>query len=201
MFSGKVVLITGASSGIGAATAVHFAKLGAKLSLTGRNERNLRGVASECAKLAEETPHLITGDLTSESFIEEVLESTLNHFGKLDVLVNAAGVSEFGSIENTSLEQFDRVFSINVKAVLKLTMLAIPALTEAKGNVVNICSSTGICSFPGALVYSMSKSAIDKFTKCVAMELAPKQVLNVPNYVFYLFVLVMLGTLLNLEAT
>lgn len=176
MFSGKVVLITGASSGIGAATAVHFAKLGAKLSLTGRNEQNLREVAAECVKLGEEIPHLIVGDLTIESFIKEVLESTLNHFGKLDVLVNAAGVSEPGSIEDTSLEQFDRVFSINVKAVLQLTKLATPALIEAKGNVVNICSSTAICSYPGTLVYSMSKSAVDKFTKCVARELAPKQV-------------------------
>ncbi|XP_054285723.1 3-oxoacyl-[acyl-carrier-protein] reductase FabG-like [Macrosteles quadrilineatus] len=176
MFAGKVVLITGASSGIGAATALHFAKSGAFLSLTGRNQENLQKVASECEKVSKNKPFMIIGDLSNESDTKNILESTVKHYDKLDVLVNNAGVLEFGSIENTSLEQYDRVFNTNVKAIYHLTMLAVPHLTKTKGTIVNVSSVNGVRSFPGLLAYNMSKSAVDQFTKCVALELAPKQV-------------------------
>lgn len=105
-FLGKVVLITGASSGIGAATAIHLSNLGASLSLTGRNLDNLQNVADKCDK--ERKPFLITGELTNEDDTKNILESTIKHFGKLDVLINNAGTIERGSIENTSLDQYDR---------------------------------------------------------------------------------------------
>lgn len=105
-FAGKVVLITGASSGIGAATAVHLSRLGASLSMTGRNLENLKNVAEKCTGTPK--PFLVTGELTNENDTKNILESTIKHYGKLDVLINNAGVLESGSIENTSLEQFDR---------------------------------------------------------------------------------------------
>lgn len=176
MFTGKVVLITGASSGIGAATAIQFAKSGAKLSLTGRNKENLLKTVSECEKVSGDKPFITLGDISVESNTENVLKSTVDHFGQLDVLVNVAGMMEIGSIENTSVEQFDRVFNVNVRAVYHLTMLAVPHLVRTRGNIVNICSLTGVRSFPGALSYGMSKAAVDQFTKCVALELANKQV-------------------------
>lgn len=104
-FLGKVVLITGASSGIGAATAIHLSQLGASLSLTGRNSENLQKIADQCKDCK---PFLITGELTNESDTKNILESTIKHFGKLDVLINNAGTIERGSIENTTLEQYDR---------------------------------------------------------------------------------------------
>lgn len=104
-FAGKVVLITGASSGIGAGTALHLSKLGASLSLAGRNLQNLQNVADQCK---EPKPLLVTGDLTDESATKKILEDTIKHYGKLDVLVNNAGIIEAGTIENTSLEQYDR---------------------------------------------------------------------------------------------
>lgn len=105
--AGKVVLITGASSGIGAATAIHLSSLGALVSLTGRNIENLKKVSDQCKG---PKPFIVTGELTNETDTENILQSTINHYGKLNVLVNNAGTLESGSIENTSLEQFDRYF-------------------------------------------------------------------------------------------
>lgn len=104
-FAGKVILITGASSGIGAATAVHFSQLGASLLLTGRNIDNLNVVAEKCIP---NKPFIVTGELTNETDVKNIVESTIKHYGRLDVLVNNAGILESGSIENTSLEQYDR---------------------------------------------------------------------------------------------
>ena len=176
-FTGKVVLITGASSGIGAATAVHLSRLGASLSLTGRNDDNLKKVAGQClVSGTQPKPFLITGDLTNEADTQQILDLTVKHFGKLDVLVNNAGILEAGSIESTSLEQFDRLFNTNVRSLYHLTMLAVPYLIETKGNVVNVSSVNGMRSFPGVLAYCMSKAAVDQFTRCVALDLAPKKV-------------------------
>ena len=176
-FRGKVVLVTGASSGIGAATAVHFSRLGASLSLTGRNADNLNKVAEQCETSSDQPkPFLIIGDVTNETDTKHILESTIKHFGKLDVLINNAGILEAGSIENTSLEQYDKMFKTNVRSIYHLTMLAVPHLIKTKGNIVNISSVNGMRSFPGVLAYCMSKAAVDQFTKCVALDLAPKQV-------------------------
>ncbi|KAJ8686375.1 hypothetical protein QAD02_022169 [Eretmocerus hayati] len=172
-FVGKVVLITGASSGIGAATAIHLSQLGASLSLHGRNVQNLQKVVDQCK---EPKPHVVTGEITNEADVRKILESTLSKYGKLDVLVNNAGTLESGSIENTSLEQYDRVFNINVRSIYHLTMLAVPHLIKTKGNIVNVSSVTGTRAFPGVLSYCMSKAAIDQLTRCVALELAVKQV-------------------------
>ncbi|KAK7089320.1 3-oxoacyl-[acyl-carrier-protein] reductase FabG-like isoform X1 [Littorina saxatilis] len=181
--TGKVALITGASSGIGAATAVLFSKLGASVALTGRKSENLQQVGSQCEQAVGKKvqagnckPLLLVGDLSKEEDTKLVLDETIKQYGKLNILVNCAGVIEFGSIENTSLEQYDRVFNINVRSIYHLTMLAVPHLVETKGSIVNVSSVNGIRSFPGVLAYNMSKSAIDQFTRCVALELAPKQV-------------------------
>ncbi|XP_046999445.1 3-oxoacyl-[acyl-carrier-protein] reductase FabG-like isoform X1 [Schistocerca americana] len=176
-FSGKVVLITGASSGIGAATAIHLSRLGASLSLTGRNEENLKKVAKSCEVLPEHPqPFLQTGDITNENDTKNIVEATLKHYGKLDVLVNNAGIIETGSIENTSLDQYDRIFNTNVRSMYHITMLAVPHLIKTKGSIVNVSSVNGIRSFPGVLAYNMSKAAVDQFTRCIALELAAKQV-------------------------
>ncbi|KAH9504689.1 hypothetical protein Btru_062583 [Bulinus truncatus] len=174
--SGKVALITGASSGIGAATAVLFAKLGASLALTGRKEENLIQVGEQCARNSNQKPLLIVADLCNESDVKRIVDETIKQYGKLHILVNDAGTLETGSIETTSMEQFDRVFNVNVRGLYQLTMLCTPYLVASKGNIVNVSSVNGIRSFPGVLAYNMSKAAVDQFTRCVALELAPKQV-------------------------
>lgn len=172
-FAGKVVLVTGASSGIGARTAQKFAQLGACLSLTGRKLENLEKVASEC----EGQKHfVVAGNITSEVDTKRILDETIKKYGRLDILVNNAGIIETGTIENTSMEQYDRVMNTNIRAIYYLTMLAVPHLIKTEGSIVNVSSVNGIRSFPGVLAYNLSKAAVDQFTRCVALELAPKKV-------------------------
>ncbi|XP_034115472.1 uncharacterized oxidoreductase TM_0325-like [Drosophila albomicans] len=174
-FAGKVVLITGASSGIGAATAVKLAKFGACLALNGRNVENLKKVEDQCRQIGS-APAVVVGDISKEDDADRVWRETLEKYGKLDVLVNNAGILESGSIENTSLEQYDRVMNTNLRAIYHLTMLATPELIKTKGNIVNVSSVNGIRSFPGVLAYNISKMGVDQLTRCVALELAAKGV-------------------------
>lgn len=172
-FLGKVVLITGSSSGIGAATAHRLAKQGAALALSGRNVDNLNAVAKD---VGADKAFIVAGDVTKEADTENILKKTIEKYGKLDVLINNAGILETGSIENTSLEQFDRLMNTNVRSIYHLTMLAVPHLIKTQGNIVNVSSVNGIRSFPGVLAYNLSKTAVDQFTRCVALELAAKKV-------------------------
>ncbi|KAM8865434.1 3-oxoacyl-[acyl-carrier-protein] reductase FabG [Synchiropus picturatus] len=173
---GKVSLITGASSGIGAGTSLLFAKLGALLALNGRDVDNLSRVARQCVEAGAAQPLLLPGDLTDEECVKKMVEQVIAHFGRLDVLINSAGILMMGSIETTDLAQYDRVMNINVRSVFHLTHLCVPHLIKTKGSIVNVSSVNGQRSFPGVLAYCMSKSAIDQLTRCTALELASKQV-------------------------
>merc|ERR1711872_608494 len=173
--AGKVAVITGASSGIGAATAKLFAQRGASLVLTGRNQENLEKVASACAGAAGK-PLTIIANLDKEKEVENIVKETVDKMGSLDILVNNAGILEMGTIENSSLEQYDKIMNTNVRAIYQLTMLAVPHLVKTQGCIVNVSSVNGLRSFPGVLAYNISKSALDQFTRCVALELAPKKV-------------------------
>lgn len=175
-FTGKVIIVTGSSSGIGAATAVHFAELGAQLTLVGRNADNLQITANKIHDIKGQHPLIVQADMTNEDDIKRIVSETVEKYGRIDVLVNNAGILETGTIENTSLEQYDRVMNTNVRAVYQLTMLAVPELIKSKGSIVNVSSVNGIRSFPGVLAYNVSKAAIDQFTRCVALELALKGV-------------------------
>jgi len=177
--NGKVAIITGAGAGIGAATAILFARLGAKLSLTDRDEVNLKHTIDECVRVSPahaDQPLMALADLCSGAEVTKIVDATIAKFGRLDILVNVAGVLEFGSIESTSMEQYDRVMNVNVRAIYHLTMLCAPHLIETRGNIVNVSSVNGTRSFPGFLAYNMSKSAVNMMTSSIALELAPKGV-------------------------
>lgn len=130
-FNGKVVLITGASSGIGAGAACHLAKLGAKVSIVARNEKRLREVASEIEQTTTSVPLVIVADVTKDA--ERIVNETIKHFERLDVLVNNAGFSIRDSVAEADLSEFDRVFDTNVRAVINLTKLCVPHLEKTKG--------------------------------------------------------------------
>lgn len=174
---GKIVIITGASSGIGAGTATHFANLGAKVVLVGRNVANLNEIASKCLYDGKKGETLvIQADVTVESDSVKIIDTTVKHFGRINVLVNNAGIIQTGTIENTSLEQYDTVMNTNMRSIYYLTMLAVPHLIKTEGTIVNVSSVNGIRSFAGVLAYNISKAALDQFTRCTALELAPKKV-------------------------
>lgn len=175
-FKDKVIIVTGASSGIGAATAVHLASLGGQLVIVGRNVDKLKETADNIIAAGGAPALQLQADMDKESDVAKIVPDTLKKFGKLNVLVNNAGIIELGSIENTSLGQYDRVMNTNVRSLYQLTALATPELIKTKGSIVNVSSVNGIRSFPGVLAYNISKAAVDQFTRCVALELAPKGV-------------------------
>jgi len=171
-FSNKVVIITGASSGIGAGAAEHLSKLGAKLVLTGRNEPNLKKTVTKC----KGDVLSIVSDVNIEADRVKIVNETIKKFGQIDVLVNNAGIGLAAEMLTTTMEKFDSVMNTNVRSVFHLTQIVTPHLIKTKGNIVNISSVAGLRSFPGSTVYCMSKAALDQFTRCIALELAPKGV-------------------------
>jgi len=175
---GKVALITGASSGIGAATAIHFAELGAQLALTGRNLTKLQETSATCKQKGcqDNEPLLITADLSTEEDTTRVVTETIARYQRIDVLVNSAGILLNDNIEEAKLADFDRLMNINVRSVFHLTSLCAPHLVNSKGNVVNVSSVTGLRAFPNVNTYCVSKSALDQMTRCTALELAAKGV-------------------------
>ena len=168
-FEGKVALVTGATSGIGMATVRRFAEQGGRVAAAGRKKDIL-------AKL--ETPKIKTYavDLTDEKDTAALVERVVKDFGGIDVLVNAAGIIANGTIESTTLADYDLMMNINVRSLLQLTQLTLPSIIERQGNIVNVSSVTGLRAFPNVLAYCVSKAALDQLTRCAALELAPKGV-------------------------
>ena len=170
--TGKKVMVTGASSGIGRATAERFLSDGATVALVGRRESALREVASSHSGPGNAV--IIPADLSDEKQTEACVVQAVETMGGLDVLVNAAGILKAGRIEDTALELWDEMMNINLRSVFHLMKLAVPHLERSKGNIVNVSSVTGPRSFPGVLAYCVSKAAVDQLTRCAALELAAK---------------------------
>lgn len=174
-FSDKVVLLTGASSGIGAETAVYLAKENAQLALVGRSAQKFENVVAKIRETGSEIePLVILADITVDA--ERIVSETIDKFGRIDVLINNAGFAIPETLESFQAEHFDGMMATNVRAAIQLTQLAAPHLIEAKGNILNVSSAASLRPFVGYLSYSISKSAMDQFTKCVALELSPKGV-------------------------
>lgn len=175
-FKNKVAIITGASSGIGRATAIQLAEEGAKITITGRNEEALNRVAEECESICENRPLIVLAEMKEEQEVKNIIDATIQEYGALHILINNAATLELGGIEYTSLQQFDNVFNVNVRAIYQLCMLAVPHLVKTKGNIVNVSSINAMCSYPFSLAYNMSKAALDHMTKCMSIELAYRSI-------------------------
>ena len=175
MLTGKVAIVTGATSGIGRATASLFASNGARVVAVGRNETELGRLADE-ARSGEGSvrPHL--ADVTELTQVDRLVSETVDNFGKLDILVNAAGIIKNGNIEDTTLDEWDKMLNINLRSVFYLMQKCVPYLEQTKGNIVNVSSVTGPRAFPNVLAYCVSKAGVDQLTRCSALELAPKGV-------------------------
>lgn len=174
-FTGKVAFVTGATSGIGHACAIAFANEGANVVCVGRKEEALKDVEQKVRELGGR-PLTIKADLSSEQEAQRAVEESVRVFGGIDILVNAAGHISNGTIENTSLQAWDDMMNVNVRAAFQLMQKALPSLIERRGNVVNVSSVTGLRAFPGVLAYCVSKAALDQLTRCASLELASKGV-------------------------
>jgi NAD(P)-dependent dehydrogenase (short-subunit alcohol dehydrogenase family) len=174
-FKGKTVLITGASSGIGQGAAIEFAKHGANLVLGGRNVDQLKETKNQCIKagLKENQILWVAGDIAEQNIQKQLVDTAINTFNQLDVLVNNAGLVISTPVLSFNIEDFDRVHNVNLRATVALSMLALPHLIKTKGNVVNISSIAAWRPFTGNISYAMSKAGMDMFTKSLAFEVAP----------------------------
>ena len=169
----KVAVVTGASSGIGRATALLFARNGIDVVAVGRNEIELNALRDE-AREAAASVKIHLGDITETSQVDRLVSETIDSLGRIDILVNAAGIIKTGSIENTTLDEWDKMMNVNLRSAFYLMQRCVPHLAARRGNVVNVSSVTGTRAFPNVLAYCVSKAATDQLTRCTALELAPK---------------------------
>ena len=170
---GKIVLVTGAGSGIGRAVAVRLAEEGAEVVVTSRTEDHVR---ETCALVGGDALGLVL-DLRDRASIEAAVERTVAEHGRLDVVVCVAGVDQPNEppVAETSDEEWDEVFAVNVRGVFQLCRAAVPALADG-GSIVTVGSANGITPRPNAAAYCASKAALLMLTRALALELAPRRI-------------------------
>jgi NADP-dependent 3-hydroxy acid dehydrogenase YdfG len=179
---GAVALVTGASSGIGAATARRLARGGAAISLVARRRDRLDQVADDIVSLGGHAV-AVEADITEPETAYEAVQGTLDRFGRLDILVNNAGIMLLNSALHTTIEEWDRMISLNVAALLHVTHAAIPYLIDAAvtsrrqvADLVNVSSTAGRVARPGSSVYNLTKFGLNGFTESLRQELLSEHV-------------------------
>jgi NAD(P)-dependent dehydrogenase (short-subunit alcohol dehydrogenase family) len=167
-FKGKVVIVTGGSSGIGRATALSFATLGAKVIITGRRAGPLKNAASAHQNIAT-----LTADASVPADAARTVNETLNTWGRVDILVNNAGAGAVLPMADATAEKITDIFAVNVLGPSLLSAAALPYLSATKGTIINVSSTLGHKPVEGLSHYAASKAALEHLTRCWALELAP----------------------------
>ena len=169
-YKNKVVLITGASMGIGKDLALQVLQYGGKVTITGRNEQRLLAVKDEFKAYSEQLL-IHKGDVANYENVGELIEKIILHFGSLDVLINNAGMStSFGELETITDKVVDEIVDTNVKGALFPSMAAIPRLKETKGSILFISSVAGFQGIPAYSLYSLSKMALTALSQSLRLE-------------------------------
>ena len=166
--SHPIALITGGSTGIGRAIAGRLASDGFRVIITGRNEESLRESASQ-----HESISYVVADVTKAEDIRNTMVAVKERHGRLDVLVNNAGVAPVAPIDHIDAAHVEFVFGVNVRGLIDTTLAALPFLRESKGSIINISSVVSDRPVPNMTVYSASKAAVSCLSKGWAKELAP----------------------------
>lgn len=169
----KIALITGAGTGIGRAIALGFAREGAKLALVGRRQGRLEDVAKE----AGGAPLVLAGDVSQQGYIGRIVEAVNSCFGRLDVVVNNAGVLHVGTAEQITEAQWDQTFNINVRGLWLLSRSVVPHMRKVGGgSIINMASVLGINGARNRAAYASSKGAVILLTKCMAIDHGPDNI-------------------------
>ena len=166
-FEGKVVIVTGAGSGIGAGTARRFLREGAFVVLNGRREAKLHETIAGF-DAAKSLVH--PGDVSDEGYVKRLVEDAVKKFGKLDVLVNNAGMAIFGPFEQTTTEVWRKTMATDVDGVFFGAREALPHLLKTQGSIVNLSSASGLGGDWGMSAYNAAKGAVTNFTRALALE-------------------------------
>ena len=170
----KVAIITGATSGMGRATAILFAKEGAKVVITGRNEARAKEVVDQISAEGGEAIYVL-GDASDLSVCEEIVKKTVEAYGTVDVLVNNAGMLSLSSVKDVTIDEWDKIFRVNVDSALRLCQLVAPIMKEkGKGVIVNVASVASFAAHHGFAPYISSKHAMAGLSKSMAWELGPE---------------------------
>ena len=180
--SGTAALVTGASSGIGAATSRQLAELGACVALVARRRDRLEDVAAEIDK-AGGTALVVEADITNRRQAEAAVRQAVERFGRLDTLVNNAGLMLLGAVVGTDPEEWERMIAINVQGMLYTTHAALPQLLQAAeegprrvADIVNISSIAGRVAWKGYAVYNLTKFGVNGFTESLRQEVTQRHV-------------------------
>ncbi|MGN6185042.1 MAG: SDR family NAD(P)-dependent oxidoreductase [Thermoanaerobaculia bacterium] len=175
-FDGKVAIVTGASSGIGRATAELLAQRGARVAICARSADVLHDIASRHG----DRMIAVTGDVSDLAVVERLFSMTESRFGKCSILVNNAGMIDVAPLVDTTLEQWQRMFDVNVHAIFLACRRSLPSMLErGEGAIVNVASISGIVGpekFPGFVSYCASKGAVISLTESLAVEVKSRGV-------------------------
>jgi len=166
----KVIIISGASSGIGKSLAQLLSAKSAKVVLLARRGERLAEIEAEL-KAAKHEVMVVKTDVTDRDQVFNAVRMTLEAFGKIDIVINNAGVGYFGTIENLPIQEFDRLVKTNVYGMLNLSQAAIPALKKTQGMIVNISSGLSKRALPFLSAYSSTKSMVDALSDGMRLEL------------------------------
>lgn len=172
----KVVVITGASSGIGRDIALESASRGARVFLLARRIELLEEVRTECANLSLARATAIQVDVSNLSELERAVEQIKSETNRVDVLVNAAGFGDFETFTEIPIERIEQMFRVNVFGTILLTRMLAPMLFETEGHIVNIGSMAGKIQTPKSAVYAATKAAVIAFSNSLRLELKPLNV-------------------------
>ena len=169
----KVAIITGASSGIGEATARRLAESGARVVLAARRVERLEALAADIER-REGTALVAPTDVTDERSVQRLARTALDAFGRIDILINNAGIMPLSPISKLRVEEWDRMIDVNIKGVLYCVAATLPTMLEqGSGHIINVSSVAGRRPFPSGTVYSATKFAVRAISQGLRLELSP----------------------------
>lgn len=179
---GSVVIVTGASSGIGLATARSFAKAGAKVVLAARSSETLNAVAEELRQQGREALAIAT-DMTDQAQVRHLIEATCNNYGHLDILINNAALGSAGYVADEPVDHFSQLFDVNVFGPLYAMQAAIPRMRQHGGGIImNVSSGASRVAIPGLVAYGASKAALDLMSNTARKELVTENIRVITIY-------------------